>query len=92
MAGAAAVGYFLVPKREEMIPVGADALESRDNGNQPVVMVDPNPHRMSGASGVLFGLLASSIRLATMQYVSHAIGKMVNDSVSDSGQANGEGQ
>lgn len=89
MAGAAAIGFFVVPKRIEMISPDADALEELAKRNKLVVKSNPKAQAKSGVSGALFSLLASSAARGAMSYVGHNIGKVMGSSA-ENGEANGE--
>lgn len=91
VGGAMALGFFIVPKRIELISPDADALEQLAKRNKLVVKSNPKPQAKSGVSGALFTFLATSLGRGAMAYVGHNIGKVLGSSAAENDQ-DGENQ
>lgn len=89
MAGAAALGFLIVPKRIEMVSPDADALEELAKRNKLVVKSNPKPQAKSGMTGAMFSFLANAAMRGAMAYVGQNVGKLMGSAGGD-GEATGE--
>lgn len=92
LAGAAALGFFIVPKRIELISPDANALEELAKRNKLVIKSDPKPQATSGLGGSVVSLLARSFGRGAVSYAGKNIGKVFVRSAARNGDAIGENQ
>lgn len=89
LAGAAAVGFLVVPKRVEIISPSADALEQLAKRNKLVVKSNPQPQAKSGIGGALIGMLANAAVRGAMGYLGQNAGRFLGTH-GDTGEDNAE--
>jgi len=76
LAGAAAVGYFVVPRRLEVMRPSAAVLEQLAKRNHLVVTSEPSPQAKGGIAGALATLLVGAAVRGIGHYVGENAGKL----------------
>lgn len=84
---AAAVGYFVVPKRVEVTRLDAHALLDLDRRKQLVVEPGPTPHTKGGVAGKLVSFVTHAAVRGALAYLAQRIGKVGGE---QAGQASSE--
>jgi hypothetical protein len=77
LAGAAAVGFWAVPKRIEIVSPSPEALEELAKRNHLVVNTNPQPQTKQGIGGALLGTLATLALRGAIGYVGKNASKFV---------------
>ncbi len=77
VGAAAALGYFLVPRRVEIVRPDADQLVQLAKRHQLVVDADPHPEsKRSGAAQAVLTMVANAALRAATAYVSQQAGQV----------------
>ena len=83
LAGAAALGYFVVPKRIEIISPSADALEELSRRNQLVVKSKPEAKPKNSLAAAALAFAANALIRAGIAYVGQNAGKLLGDTAAE---------
>lgn len=86
VAAAAALGYFAVPKKSQIISPDEKTLAALARKNQLVVVDRPKAEKRRTLSGSLFNLVASLAMRGIMAYVGQQAGKMMGQQAAEEAQ------
>ncbi len=90
VAGAAAAGFFLVPKRVEVVKPDADVLENLARRKKLVLESNPQPKPARGIGAALVGIIAHAVIREGMGLLRQNAGRVFRP-VANSGAREGEG-
>ena len=77
LAGAAALGFWIVPKRVEIHSPNAAEIEELARRNKLVVKSNPSPQPKNGMGKTLFTLLANAAVRGAIGYLGHNAGRLL---------------
>lgn len=77
MAGAAALGYLVVPKRLEILRPDPNTLAELARTNRLVVNPQPQPRPRGGTTGAMFSFLANAVMRGAMGYLGQQATKIM---------------
>jgi hypothetical protein len=77
LAGAAALGFWVVPKRLEIHSPNAADIEALARRNKLVVESNPSPRHKNGMGRTLFTLLANAAVRGAIGYLGHSAGELL---------------
>lgn len=78
-AGAAALGYLVVPARMEVISPDPKTLAKLAKEHRLIVKPEAEPHKRGGIVGPLFTLLASTLVRGLVAYLGQVAGQNLSD-------------
>jgi hypothetical protein len=83
LGAAAAVGYFVVPSREEIVSPDAETLLALARRNKLVVQANPTPQKRGGLAGTLFSIAANALVRGAVSYLGQQAGRVMSDGASE---------
>ena len=78
LAGAAAIGFFVVPKRIEIVRPDTEMLEELAKRKRLVFATNPSPHPRGGLGAAMVRLLAGIAVRSAATYLSQNSGRIFN--------------